>query len=127
VIRTDDSGSLASYGVEACYNFHGFSQVSSVSEDVGAGVDAKMASFRSPIGGTDWTVLWWEWPYNAGGQTRFERLVLLAPLAPPDQPGATTSSATFRAAQSALTGVARQIVGLAMNYPAQTADPATQQ
>jgi hypothetical protein len=86
-----------------------------------------MASFRSPIGGTDWTVLWWEWPYNAGGQTRFERLVLLAPLAPPDQPGATTSSATFRAAQSALTGVARQIVGLAMNYPAQTADPATQQ
>ena len=127
VIRTDDSGTLASYGVEACYNFHGFTQVSSLAEDVGAGVDAKMASFRSPIGGTDWTVLWWEWPYNAGGETRFERLVLLAPLAPSDQPGATTSSATFQASQSTLTGLARQIVGQAMNYPAPTADPATQQ
>lgn len=127
VIRTDDSGTLASYGVEACYNFHGFAQVASLSADVGAGVDAKLASFRSPIAGTDWTILWWEWPYNAGGQTRFERLVLLAPLAPPDQPGATTSLSTFQSAQTSLTSLARQIVREAMNDPAPTADPATQQ
>jgi exosortase len=127
VIRTDDSGTLASYGVEACYNFHGFAQVASLSADVGAGVDAKLASFRSPIAGTDWTILWWEWPFNAGGQTRFERLVLLAPLAPPDQPGATTSLGTFQSAQTSLTSLARQIVREAMNDPAPTADPATQQ
>lgn len=127
VIRTDDSGALASYGVEACYNFHGYAVVSSQSVDVGAGVDATLASFRSPTGSTDWTILWWEWPFNAGGQTRFERLVLLAPLTPPDQPGATTPNSAFQAAQSSLASLAHQIVGEAMSYPASTGYPATQQ
>ena len=36
VIRTDDAGSLSSYGVEACYNFHGYSQVFGGSSGVGA-------------------------------------------------------------------------------------------
>lgn len=127
VIRTDDSGSLAAYGVDACYNFHGFSQVSSLTADVGAGVAARGASFRSPTGGTDWTILWWEWPFNAGGQSRFERLVLLAPLNQADQPGGTTSDATFQTTQSMLTGLARQIVAQAMSDPAPTANPATQE
>ena len=114
VIRTDDAGSLAAYGVEACYNFHGFSQVSTASADVGAGVDAKLASFRSPIAGTDWSILWWEWPYNAGGQTRYERLVLLAPLDGVDQPDGTTPLSTFAAAESTLQDLARSIVDVGM-------------
>jgi exosortase len=124
VIRTDDSGSLASYGVDSCYNFHGFIQQSSLSADVGAGVAAKIASFQSPIGGTDWSILWWEWPFNANGQTRFERLVLLAPLAPPSQAGATNSLATFQSTETVLTGLARQIVSQALAYPAPSANPA---
>lgn len=127
VIRTDDAGSLAAYGVEACYNFHGFSQVSTGSTDVGAGVEAKVASFRSPIAGTDWSILWWEWPYNAGGQTRYERLVLLAPLDSADQPGGTTPAASFTAAESTLQSLARSIVGAGMSNPAQVPDPGTQQ
>jgi len=127
VIRTDDSGSLASYGVEACYNFHGFTQVSSFSEDVGAAVDAKVASYRSPDSATDWSILWWEWPYNAGGQTRYERLVLLAPLDPAGQPGTTTTQATFDAAQSTLESLARTIVSAGMSDHVQTPDPGTQQ
>jgi exosortase/archaeosortase family protein len=127
VIRTDDSGSLASYGIEACYNFHGFTQVSNLTADVGAGVDAKMASFRSPDAGTDWSILWWEWPFNAGGQTRFERLVLLMPLNESDQPGGSTSQATFQAAQLTLTTLAHQIVAQAIGVTAPTPDPATQQ
>ena len=127
VIRTDDSGTLASYGVESCYNFHGFAQVLTQTADVGAGVAAKMAAFRSPDGSTDWAILWWEWPYNAGGQTRFERLVLLAPLSEGDQPGGTTSDATFETAQSTLTTMARQIVAQAIAVTAPTQDPATQQ
>jgi exosortase len=127
VIRTDDSGSLAAYGVQACYDFHGYSQVSSLTADVGAGVAARIASFRSPIGGTDWTVLWWEWPFNAGGQARYERLVLLAPLNPGGLSGATTTDAAFSSAQSVLTQLARQVVAQAVSYVAPTAIPATQE
>jgi exosortase/archaeosortase family protein len=127
VIRTDDAGSLAAYGVEACYNFHGFSQVSTDSANVGAGVDAKVASFRSPTQATDWSILWWEWPYNAGNQTRYERLVLLAPLDSADQPGGTTSQSTFLAAQSTIESLARSIVGAGMSDTAPVVDPATQQ
>ena len=126
VIRTDDAGSLASYGVEACYNFHGYSQVSTGSANVGAGVEAKVASFRSPVAGTDWSILWWEWPYNAGGQTRYERLVLLAPLDAVDQPGGNTTGATFASAQSTLESLSRSIVGAGMSEPAQALDQGTQ-
>lgn len=127
VIRTDDAGSLASYGVEACYNFHGFTQVSLGSADVGAGVQAEVASYRSPIGGTDWSILWWEWPFNAGGQTRYERLVLLAPLDPTMQPGGSTPDAYFQIAQSTLESMARSVVSANMADPASTQDPAAQQ
>ena len=126
VIRTDDAGSLAAYGVEACYNFHGFNQVSNDSADVGAGVQAKVASFRSPIAGTDWSILWWEWPYDAGGQTRFERLVLLAPLDAVDQPGGTDTQATFLAAESTLKSLAGTIVAAGMANTAPATDSATQ-
>ena len=127
VIRTDDSGTLASYGVEACYNFHGFTLVSSTTANVGAGVVAKVANFRSPTAGTDWSILWWEWPYNAGGETRFERLVVLAPMAEADQVGGGTSSATFEASQSTLIGIARTITSQALQYLAPTPDPAAEQ
>ncbi len=127
VIRTDDSGTLAAYGVEACYDFHGFAQVDSATADVGAGVVAKVASYRSPIGGTDWSILWWEWPYNAGGQTRFERIVLLAPLAEADQPGGVTTTETFAASRTTLIGLARAVTAEAIRYLAPTPDPASQE
>jgi exosortase/archaeosortase family protein len=126
VIRTDDSGSLASYGVEACYNFHGFSQVLNSATDVGAGVEAKVASYRSPVAGTDWSILWWEWPYSAGGQTRYERLVLLAPLDAAGQPGHATTQASFNAAEATIESMARSIVAAGMNDPAPTPAPGSQ-
>jgi hypothetical protein len=124
VIRTDDAGSLSSYGVEACYNFHGYSQVLGGSSLVGAGVQASVASFRSPIAGTDWSILWWEWPFDAGGTTRYERLVLLAPLNSAGQSGGTTVE-SFKTAQSTLESLARSIVTAGMNDRVQTADAGT--
>ena len=126
VIRTDDAGSLAAYGVEACYDFHGFSRVASVSTNVGAGVEAQQASYRSPTAATDWSILWWEWPYDAGGQTRYERLVLLAPLDAADQPNGMTPAASFNAAQSTLASLARAIVADGMSDPAPSIDPGVQ-
>ncbi len=126
VIRTDDAGSLAAYDVEACYNFHGFSRVSSDSANVGAGVEAKVASFRSPVQATDWSILWWEWPYDAGGQTRYERLVLLAPLDPTDQPSGINTQAIFTAAQSTIESMASSIVSAGMSDTATVVNPGTQ-
>jgi exosortase len=127
VIRTDDSGSLSAYGVEACYDFHGFSRVLGGSANVGAGVEALVASYRSPTQATDWSILWWDWPYDAGGQTRFERLVLLAPLDGADQPGGITPTASFTTAQTTLESLARAIVAEGLSDPAQTPDPGAQQ
>jgi exosortase/archaeosortase family protein len=126
VIRTDDAGSLAAYGVEACYNFHGYKTVSSGSIDVGAGVQAEFASYQSPISGTDWSMTWWEWPFNAGGQTRYERLVLLAPLDASTQPGGTTPTSVFNSAQLSLAAAARSVVAAAMNDQAATTNVGTQ-
>jgi exosortase/archaeosortase family protein len=126
VIRTDDASSLAAYGVEACYDFHGFSRVASASTNVGAGVEAQQASYRSPTAATDWSILWWEWPYDAGGQTRYERLVLLAPLDAADQPNGITPAASFNAAQSTLASIARAIVADGMSDPAPSIDPGVQ-
>jgi hypothetical protein len=123
VIRTDDSGSLAAYGVEACYNFHGYTTLLNSSQDVGAGVQAKVSSFRSPIGATDWAILWWEWPFSAGGQTRYERLVLLAPLDPSTSTSAATKDTTFAGAESTLESMARSITSAGLKDPAQTPDP----
>jgi exosortase/archaeosortase family protein len=127
VIRTDDSGTLSAYGVEACYNFHGFSQVSNYSTDVGAGVQAKVASYSSPNGGTDWSILWWEWPFNAGGQTRYERLVLLAPLDPGTQIAGATDGVSFGQAETSLKSMAHSIVAAGMQDQAPATDAATQQ
>jgi hypothetical protein len=123
VIRTDDSGSLAAYGVEACYNFHGYTALLGGSQDVGAGVQAKVSAFRSPIAGTDWAILWWEWPFSAGGQTRYERLVLLAPLDPSTGSSGSTGNATFAGAESTLESMARSITSAGLKDPAQTPDP----
>ena len=118
VIRTDDAGTLNAFGVEACYNFHGYSQVAFQTVDVGA----KVASYRAPGGGTDWSLMWWEWPFNAGGQTRFERLVLLAPLGSPDGAPVATTDAQFQNAQSSLASIARAIVAQSMSQTAPAAD-----
>ncbi len=121
VIRTDDARTLASYGVEACYAFHGYSSVSSQAIDVGAGVEARLASYAGPPGATDWSILWWEWPYDAGTEIRFERLVLLAPVDPNAAAitlvaaGPTAGSPAFTGAEASLASVARSIVAQAMS------------
>jgi exosortase len=76
VITTEDQGTFAAYGLQACYTFHGY-QIKSVSQvDVGAGVEAQVIDYRNPSSDTDWSALWWEWPYEVDGQTRYERVVV---------------------------------------------------
>jgi exosortase len=76
VLTTDDAGTFAAYGLQACYTFHGYTVSSVTTTDVGAGVRAQVIDYTNPKVGTDWSALWWEWPYTVNGKTRYERIVV---------------------------------------------------
>lgn len=77
LLTTDDAGTFAAYGLEACYTFHGY-EIASVSQvDVGAGVSAQVIDYTNPKSDIAWSALWWEWPYTSDdGKTRYERIVV---------------------------------------------------
>lgn len=77
VVRTDDPGALAAYGLEACYRFHGYDVASIATVDIGAGVQAQVIDYRNTRANAYWSALWWEWPYQVDGTTRYERIVVL--------------------------------------------------
>ena len=77
VITTDDPGSFADYGLQACYRFHGYDIASVTTADIGAGVHAQIINYVNTKHKADWSALWWEWPYMSDGLTRYERVVVL--------------------------------------------------
>jgi exosortase len=77
VLTTDDPGTFAAFGIEACYRFHGYDITSVTDADVGAGVSAQVIDYYNPALGSTWSALWWEWPYSDGLRTRYERIVFL--------------------------------------------------
>ena len=83
VVTTDDVGTLAAYGLEACYRFHGFEIDSIVPVEIGAGTTAEVINYHSVRYDSDWSALWWEWPYqSAAGETRYERIVVFVANGP---------------------------------------------
>jgi exosortase/archaeosortase family protein len=89
VIGTDDPGSLGAYGLDACYQFHGYRIESVTDVDLGP-VDAHVVDYRiARDAGSDWSAIWWEWPYSHGAGTRYQRVVLFLT----GGPGATFSGA----------------------------------
>ncbi len=76
VINTDDPGSLAAYGLEACYRFHGYSIESTAPVAVGGGVTGQVIDYHNAGTGEDWSSLWWEWPTTDGTRTHYERVVI---------------------------------------------------
>ena len=117
VITTDDYNALAAYGIEACYDFHGFEIASVAPVDLGSGVTAEVISYTKRQNGADWTTIWWEWPYRSGGGTRFARVAMLLPQGPTatilhDATTSWTSSAPrFQAPEALLIDLARQVIG----------------
>jgi len=77
VITTDDPGTFAAYGIEACYRFHGYQVASVTTAEIGAGVQAQEIDYVNTKVHADWSALWWEWPYTKNGATRYERVVVL--------------------------------------------------
>jgi exosortase/archaeosortase family protein len=80
VISTSDLQSFSTYGVEACYRFHGYKLRDLAQVDLGGGIKAQSLSFYNPKLAQDWTVLYWVWPVQttqgASKATRFERITL---------------------------------------------------
>ena len=123
VITTDDYGTLAAYGIEACYDFHGFQIASIAPVDLGSGVTGEVLSYTKRQSGTDWTTLYWEWPYQSHGTTRFARVVMLVPqgpLATIRNDTATESVAgagRFEATERLLIALAREVVKTQLPAP----------
>lgn len=78
-IRVSDRARLVDFGVEDCYRFHGQSIDASEAIPLGRGVVGRIVVTAFADGGTQWVVLWWEWPVQDGERTLHERIALLAP------------------------------------------------
>jgi exosortase len=96
MMSTDDPSSLAAYGIEACYQFHGYQIASLTTLDIGVGVDAQIVGYVNPRQRADWSALWWEWPYRDGEKTRYQRVVMLVA----NGPGATFEGGALDVAPS---------------------------
>lgn len=77
VISTSDLSSFSTYGLEACYNFHGYRLYSTKDVDLGGGITGKVLSYYHPKLKRDWTSVYWHWPVRSGGEKRFERVVMM--------------------------------------------------
>lgn len=114
LVETDSAETLSAYGVEACYGFHGFDVAGRTDVALGPAINASVATYLNPKEGTDWTLLWWEWPVRDGSATRFQRVVLLIPN-PQDgtfagTPTGDTALAELSDSQQFLVALARDLV-----------------
>jgi exosortase/archaeosortase family protein len=75
VIDTSDLQTFSAYGVEACYQFHGFALQDVARVDIGGGITGQSLSF-SGAGRQSWSVVYWIVPVKASQGIRFERFVL---------------------------------------------------
>jgi hypothetical protein len=79
VVASDDLESFATFGLEACYRFHGFGVAGGSSLDLGAPASGRTVTFHNRETGSWWAVGSWVWPVR-GGDARYERVSLLRSL-----------------------------------------------
>jgi exosortase/archaeosortase family protein len=117
IIDTDNADSLAAYGLEECYGFHGYRIESIATADLGAGISAEVIDYHDAKLGADWSVVVWEWPYQEDGRTWFERIAVFVSSGPAGRYEGVadidvgTQSERFEATDQFLVALARQIVG----------------
>lgn len=81
IIDTSDLQTFSAYGVEDCYQFHGYSLRDVAQVDIGGGITGQTLSF-SGVGSLSWSVVYWIAPVKAGQSIRYERFVLYLLNAP---------------------------------------------
>jgi exosortase/archaeosortase family protein len=75
VISTSDLGSFSKYGLEASYPLHAARTIESQRVALGGGVIGRSVIYRQP-NGADWAAVYWDWPVQAPGGQRYERVIL---------------------------------------------------
>jgi exosortase/archaeosortase family protein len=76
VINTGDLQSFSAYGIEACYQFHGFTLRDVAQVDLGGGITGQTLSYSTAADRDSWSIVYWIVPVRAGTATRYERVVL---------------------------------------------------
>jgi len=79
IIDTPDRAALNSYGVEACYKFHGYKVTGVKSVDLGGGVVGDLLTWTLTTGKRPvaYTTLYWHWPIKTAKGTSYERVTLI--------------------------------------------------
>ncbi len=75
VIDSPDLGSFSAYGVEQCYQFHGYSLANVAQVALGGGITGQTLAFTSQQYGS-WSIVFWILPVERGTATVYERVVL---------------------------------------------------
>jgi exosortase/archaeosortase family protein len=75
VIDSPQLESFSAYGVEQCYQFHGYSLANVSQVALGGGIDGQTLAYTSPQYGS-WTIVYWIVPVQSGNATIYERVVL---------------------------------------------------
>jgi hypothetical protein len=78
VISTTNLRSFSTYGLEACYRFHGYRIHDIHSVDLGGGVTGTAVSYYQPKTDHNWATVYWHWAVQTPLGKRYERVVLMA-------------------------------------------------
>ena len=93
VIDTTNLNSFSAYGVEACYDFHGYTMRDIATVKLAGGINGQALSYTANR--STWTIVYWIMPVEktAGGTLHYERIVLYVQ----DTPGATLAKLRYDA------------------------------
>jgi exosortase/archaeosortase family protein len=75
VIVTPNLETFSAYGVEACYQFHGYTLADVAQVSLGGGITGQAMSYTSTQYGS-WSIVYWIIPVKLSGATTYERVVL---------------------------------------------------
>jgi exosortase/archaeosortase family protein len=75
VINTPDLSAFSAYGVENCYQFHGYTLADVAQVALPGGITGQSMSYTSQQFGS-WSILYWIVPVKMGTGTNYERVVL---------------------------------------------------
>ncbi len=75
VIDTPDLQSFAAFGIEQCYQFHGYSLANVTNVSLAGGITGQAMAYTSQQFGS-WSIVYWILPVITGSTTSYERVVL---------------------------------------------------
>jgi exosortase/archaeosortase family protein len=75
VINTPDLSTFSAYGIEDCYQFHGYTLADVAQISLPGGITGQSMSYVSQQFGS-WSIVYWIVPVKMGSTTNYERVVL---------------------------------------------------